>query len=108
MENIPKYKTLSGSQEDLLFKWKQFKDPEPVTETYEAPDGTKVTRVITDVLHPDALHFWTKHSLPPIPTINADGAIRDYPTEFKTEPTPSCELENSVNNASEVCDILSH
>lgn len=108
MENVPKYKIASGNQEELLAKWYQFKDPEPITESYEAPDGTKVTRVLTDVLHPDALHFWTKYALPPIPTINGDGALRDYSPELKSQPSPSSELENSIDNTPEVSNILSH
>ena len=108
MENVIRYKTPSGNQEELREAFKCFKDPEPVTESYEAPDGTKVTRVLTDVLHPDALHFWTKYALPPIPTINGDGVVRDYPAELKSESPPSSELKDSIDNASEVCDILSH
>lgn len=105
---IPKYKITSGNQEQLLKAWNEFQEPEPVTEMYEAPDGSKVTRVLTDVLNPDALHFWTKYALPPIPTIGGDGALRDYPSELKSESSPSSELENSIDNASEVSDVLSH
>jgi hypothetical protein len=108
MENVIRYKTPSGKQEELREAFKWFKDPEPVIESYEAPDGTKVTRVLTDVLNPDALQFWTKYSLPPIPTINGDGVVRDYSPVLKPQPSPSCELKDSIDNASEVCDILSH
>lgn len=109
MENVAiRYKTLSGSQEQLLARWNEFKDPEPVTETYEAPDGTKVTRVLTDVLHPDALQFWSKYTLPPVPTMNGDGAVRDYSPEFKAQPSPSGELKDPIDNASEVSDVLHH
>ena len=106
MENAIRYKTLSGSQEELYAKWTEFKDPEPVTETYEAPDGSKVTRVLTDVLHKDALQFWIKYTLPPIPTIHGDGVLMDYSAELKAQHSPRSELKNSIDDTAKVSHII--
>ena len=105
--DIPKYKSVVGTQEQLLEQWKQFKDPEPVTETHVTPEGEKVTRVIHDVLHPDALNFWTKYTLPPI-DVSYEGAISEHSPVLKSQPSPCCNLEYPVDNASEIGDILSH
>ena len=105
--DIPRYKNVLGTQEELLARWKEFKDPEPVTETYEAPDGTKVSRVLTDVLHPDALSFWTKYTLPPI-DVSCGSTISEHSPVLKSQPSPCSKLEYPVDDTSEIGDILSH
>jgi len=105
--DIPRYKNASGTQEELRARWKEFKDPEPVTETYEAPDGTTVSRVLTDVLNADSLSFWTKFNLPPIET-SGDNITREYSPVLKSQPSPCSELEYPVDNAGEIGDVLSH
>ena len=105
---IPKFKEIKGTQEQLRELMKTMKDPEPITETYTSPDGHKVERVLTDVLHPEALNFWTKMILPPLPaTINAGDVFESSP-RLKTESSPSGQLENPVDDTSEICQVLSN
>lgn len=97
---IPKYKSVIGNQEQLLKAWNSFKDPEPVTESHMTPDGTVLTRTVNESIHSDALHFWTQYKLPPIPTINGDGAITEHSPVLKSQPSPSSKLEYSVDDTS--------
>ena len=101
MENVlPKYRIANGTQEQLREAWKTFKDPQPITETFVAPDGTTHSRVLTDVLHPDALSFWKIATLPPLPTIGGNGVVHVFesPSDSEPQPTPSGELKDSVND----------
>ena len=103
---IPKYREISADQETLRELFKTMKDPEPITETYISPDGQKVERVLTDVLHPEALSFWTKMVLPPIPATINSGEILESSPRLKSQPSPSSELENPINDTADVSQVL--
>jgi len=93
---IPKYKTISGTQDQLRELMKTMKDPEPVTESHITSSGEKVERLVS--LESEALNFWAKYCLPPIPEGGqAADTITSYSPVLKPETAPSSKLDDTIN-----------
>ena len=88
--NLPKFSTMTGSQEELLKKYNEMRSVGPLT--------------IESVML--TANFWASQNLPPIPDVWTPDSLSDSTTDSKAESSASSELQDPVKDTCDVSESL--
>ena len=88
--HLPKFQTLTGSQEELLKKYNEM---------------TSVGVLTAESVMATA-NFWASQNLPPIPDVWTPDSKSDFAPDSKAESSSSSELQDAVKDTCDVSESL--